>query len=80
VSTGASREIRGAQAVVNQVAGRAQAARPALVNGAVGIVVAPCGRLLFALALTVNDGKIAEIDLVSDPARLRQLDLAILGD
>lgn len=79
VSAGAIREVRGAEAVAKQ-AGRAQAARPALVNGAVGVVVAPRGRLLFVLALTVTDGKIAEIDLVSDPTRLRQLDLTVLND
>jgi RNA polymerase sigma-70 factor (ECF subfamily) len=56
---------------------RAAFARPALVAGAVGIVVAPQGRLLVALALTVEDGRIAEIDVVADPARLRGLDVAV---
>lgn len=79
VSAGAIREIRGAQAIAKQVAASgAQAARPALVNGAVGIVVAPRGELLFALAVTIKKGKIAEFDLISDPMRLRQLDLAVL--
>jgi RNA polymerase sigma factor (sigma-70 family) len=80
MSAGALSEIRGAQAVAKQVAGRAHAARPALVNGSLGIVVAPRGELLFVLALAFTDGKIAQFDLISDPSRLRQLDLAILSD
>jgi hypothetical protein len=49
-------------------------------NGAVGVVVAPRGRLLLVLDLTITDGKIVAIDVVADPTRLRQLDLAVLSD
>ncbi len=80
VPMAASRVIRGSQAVAKQFSGRAQGARPVLVNGTVGVVVAPRGRLLFVLVLTVTNGKIAEIDMVADPKRLRRLDLAVLGD
>jgi len=80
VPAGASREVRGAQAVARQFSGRAQGARPALVNGSVGIVVAQHGRLFLVLNLTITRGKIVEINVVADPARLRQLDLAVLGD
>ena len=80
VASGGSREVRGAPAVAKQFAGRAQSARPALVNGAVGVVVAPHGRLLLVLGLTITRGKIVAIDAVADPAHLRQLDLAVLGD
>ncbi len=80
VRLGASREVTGALAVAKQFAGRAQAARPLLVNGAVGVVVAPRGRLLLVLDLTITRGKIAEINVISDPARLQKLDLAVLGD
>jgi len=80
VPAGASREVRGALAVARQFSGRAQGARPALVNGAVGVVVARHGRLFLVLNLTVTRGKIVEINVVSDPARLRQLDLAVLDD
>jgi RNA polymerase sigma-70 factor (ECF subfamily) len=62
--------------VAKQFSGRARLARPALVNGTVGIVVAPRGRLKMVLSLTFTRGKIAEIDVIADPARLRQLDLA----
>src|SRR5215210_2301497 len=57
-----SREVRGGPAVARRaVKGRARAARPALVNGAVGVVVAPRGRLLMVLAFTISGGKIVEI-------------------
>src|SRR6266571_2414845 len=80
VPAGASREVRGAPAVARQFSGRAQGARPALVNGAVGVVVARHGRLFLVLNLTVTRGKIVEINVVADPERLRQLDLAVLDD
>jgi RNA polymerase sigma factor (sigma-70 family) len=78
---GAPTEIRGAMTVAARaVQGGARAARPALVNGAVGVVVAPRGRLLMVLQFTIVDGKIAEIDAVADPERLGQLDLAVIND
>jgi RNA polymerase sigma factor (sigma-70 family) len=81
VHAGLTREVRGAPAMAKRaVKGRARAARPALVNGAVGVVVAPRGRLLMVLGFTIRHGRIVEIDILADPARLRQLDLALLGD
>ena len=76
---GRPREIRGAAAVVpGAMRGRARAAQAALVNGAVGVVVAPRGRLMMVLDFTIRDGKIIAIDAIADPAHLRQLDLAVL--
>jgi RNA polymerase sigma-70 factor (ECF subfamily) len=78
---GAPTEIRGAEAIAERAAKRgARAARPALVNGAVGVIVAPRGRLLMVLRFTIKDGKIVEMEAVADPERLRRLDLAILND
>jgi hypothetical protein len=77
-----SREIRGARAVAGQAlafSARSRFSRAALVDGAVGVVVAPRGQLLVVLGLTFARGKIAEIDVVTDPARLRRIDLAVLG-
>jgi RNA polymerase sigma factor (sigma-70 family) len=75
----APREVRGAPAVARRaLVGRARAARPALVDGAVGVVVTPRGRLLMVLDFKIRDGKIVEIDAVADPERLNQLDLALL--
>jgi RNA polymerase sigma factor (sigma-70 family) len=74
-------EIRGAATVAEQaVRGRARAAQPVLVNGAVGVIVAPRGRLLMVLDFTIEDGKIVAIDAIADPERVRQLDLAMLTD
>jgi hypothetical protein len=81
-SSGAS-TASGAPAVAKQAlafSGRARFAQIALVNGAVGIVVAPRGRLLLVLGFTITRGKIVEIDVVADPERIRQLDLAVLND
>lgn len=76
----AIREVRDARIVAKQVAvARGRAAQPALVNGSVGIVVAPRGKLSFVILFTIKEDKIAIIELVSDPVRLRQLDLAVLG-
>ncbi len=80
VPAGASMEVRGAPAVAKQFSGRAQSTQPALVNGAAGAVAASGGQLFAVLGFTVRRGKIIEIDVVADPARLRQLDLAVLGD
>ncbi len=80
VPAGASPEVRGAASVARQFSGGAQGARPALVNGAVGLVVARQGRLFLVLNLTVTHGKIVEINVVADPARLRQLRLSVLDD
>ncbi len=77
---GVSREVRGAPAVARQFSGRAQGFRTALVNGAVALIVAPRGHLFLVLNLTIRNGKIAEIEAVADPTRLRQFDLAVLDD
>jgi len=80
---GAAREVRGARAVAERgvaFSRLAPFARPALVNGAPGLVVARHGRLLGVAGFTVTHGKIVEIDLLMDPARLRELDLTALGE
>jgi RNA polymerase sigma factor (sigma-70 family) len=83
VRPGASVVLRGAAAVAEQALTFARLSpfvRPALVNGAAGVVVAPGGRPFSVMGFTVTGGKIVEIDAVSDPERLRQLDLAVLDD
>jgi RNA polymerase sigma factor (sigma-70 family) len=72
-------EIRGAQAVAQAFKGRARSAQSALVNGAVGVVVAPRGELLLVLNVTVVNDKITAIDAIADPERLAGFDLAVLG-
>jgi ketosteroid isomerase-like protein len=78
---GASRTVRGARAVAEGAltfARLALSAQPALVNGAAGIVaVDPRGQVFSVVGLTVVAGKIVEIDILSDPARLRRLDVSL---
>ncbi|MER8156652.1 sigma-70 family RNA polymerase sigma factor [Streptomyces sp. NPDC094472] len=74
---------RGARAVAEETAGlapRSRLAEPALVNGAVGIVVAPRGRLLLALTLTVEDERITAYEVIADPGRLSRLELGLLDE
>jgi hypothetical protein len=66
--------------VAGTFSGRARFAQPALVNGAVGAVWAPGGRPRVAFGFTITRGKILAIDLVADPAVLREFDLAVLND
>jgi RNA polymerase sigma factor (sigma-70 family) len=75
--------VRGAPAVARQALTFARPAlfvRPALVNGAAGVVVASGGRPFSVMGFTVRGGKIVEIDVLADPARLRQLEVALLDD
>jgi RNA polymerase sigma-70 factor (ECF subfamily) len=53
-------------------------ARLALVNGLAGVIVAPRGRLVLALEFTVRNSRIVEIDVIADPARLRQLTVGVI--
>ena len=78
VAQGASGDVRGAAAVAATFAGRARAARRALVNGAAGLVWAPGGRPRVVFSFTIVRGKILAIDMLADPARLGQLDIAFL--
>ncbi len=72
-------EILGAAAVAKAYAGRAQQARAALVDGQVGVLVAPHGHLLLVLNVRVEGGRIVAIDAVADLDRLRHLELAALS-
>ena len=80
VRVGAAREVRGAAAVAGTFSGRARAAQPALVNGAAGLVWAPGGRPRVVFGFTISRGKIVEIEMVADPARLQRLALAVVDE
>ena len=74
-------EVRGAEFWARQAitsARSAKTARLALVNGEIGIVVAPRGKLFRVLRFTFANGKISQMDVIGDPARLAKLDLAVL--
>ncbi|MFD8992096.1 sigma-70 family RNA polymerase sigma factor [Streptomyces goshikiensis] len=54
-------------------------ARPALVNGALGVVtIPPGGRAVAVQGFTIAGGRIVAIDIVADPARLEGLDVTVL--
>ena len=78
-----SREVRGAAAVIGQAMFYSQLGlvmKPALINGAAGVVTTRDGRPFSVGAFTVRGGRIVEMDWLADPARLRELDLTILDD
>jgi RNA polymerase sigma factor (sigma-70 family) len=80
---GATHVVHGAEAVGRRAMTFARLSpfvRPALVNGAAGVVVAPRGRPFSVMAFTVRDGKIVAIDGLADPDRLKDLDLTVLDD
>ena len=79
--SGAPSEIRGAAIWAKGAVAyghMARAVRPALVNGAIGLVMAPRGRLSRALTFTIANGRITEIEVIGDPARLGELEVAIV--
>jgi RNA polymerase sigma factor (sigma-70 family) len=57
----------------------AMAARPVLVNGAAAVVAVVDGEVYSLAAFTVVEGRIVEINIITDQERLRALDLAALG-
>ncbi len=78
----AMREIRGAenwaQGAITAARG-ARAAHPALIDGTLGLVIAPQGRLFRVLRFTLADEKIVAIEVIGNPDRLRQLQFAVLA-
>ncbi|MBD0746365.1 sigma-70 family RNA polymerase sigma factor [Streptomyces sp. CBMA152] len=60
--------------------GRAQFTGVALVDGQVGLAMAPYGRLVIVLCFTIVDGGITEIDVIADPDRIAGIEIAALDD
>jgi RNA polymerase sigma factor (sigma-70 family) len=80
-AAGTPTTIRGAQAVAANArafSANARFAEPALVDGAVGIVVAPKGKLALVLRFAIVGDKISEITIDAEPTRLRGFSLAVL--
>jgi RNA polymerase sigma-70 factor, ECF subfamily len=78
---GRTQELRGAEAVASQARTYSQldlVIHPVLINGAAGVVTTLHGRPFSVGAMTVRDGKIVELDFLTDPERLARLDLAVL--
>jgi RNA polymerase sigma factor (sigma-70 family) len=79
---GVPTDIRGAEAWAKQAiraARGARLARPAMVEGSVGLVVAPRGRLFRVLRFTFANGRITAMEVIGDPERLRAIEVGVLG-
>lgn len=77
VAPAARRVLTGAHTVAKLVLGIRRSRRvvpvPAVVNGTLGFVVEQDGEPVAVMAFDVADGKIREIDVVANPAKLRRV-------
>jgi RNA polymerase sigma-70 factor (ECF subfamily) len=76
-----ARELRGASTWATQLVALSRGLRfvqPALINGSVGLILAPGGKLSRVLTFTFTNAKITRLEVIGDPARLRELDIAML--
>ena len=76
-----AREVRGASTWAKQFIALSRGLRfvqPALINGSVGLILAPRGKLSRALTFTFTNAKVTRVEVIGDPARLRELDIAVL--
>ncbi len=82
-AAGGRAEIRGAR---NWARGAiafsrmAHSVAPVLIDGRVGLLLAPGGRLARALTFTITNGRIVAAEIIADPKRLQQLELSLLAD
>jgi len=78
---GTARELRGASTWAKQLIALSRGLRfvqPALIDGSVGLILAPLGKLSKAMIFTFMNAKVTRLDVIGDPARLRELDIAML--
>jgi RNA polymerase sigma factor (sigma-70 family) len=76
---GASSEARGSAVVADFFSGRAHGILPAIIDGAVGAVVAPGGHPHIAISFAIAGGRIIGIDAVAGTEQLVELDIEILN-
>jgi RNA polymerase sigma-70 factor (ECF subfamily) len=75
--------IRGAEAWAKktvETAHGARLARLAMVEGSIGLIVAPRGRLFRVLRFTFAGGRIAGLEVIGDPERLKSIDIGALAE
>ncbi len=80
---GKAREVRGASTWAPHMLALSRGldprfAQPALIDGSVGLIFAPHGKLARALTFTIANAKVTRVEAIGDPARLRELDIALL--
>ncbi len=77
IAPGTRPPIHGAREVAEEALSRgsqfAELARPAIVNGAAGLLIGPSGNVLGVIGFTIVRGLIAQIDIVADPVKLERL-------
>jgi RNA polymerase sigma-70 factor (ECF subfamily) len=78
-----TRELRGASTWATQMIALSRGVelrfvQPALINGSAGVILAPRGKLSRALMFTFRNDKVTQLDVIGDPVRLRELDIAVL--
>ena len=71
-------EVRGADAVATAFNGRAVDARPALIDGSMGFVWVPGGRLRSVFVVTVRGDRIVELDLFSEPVDVAEFQVELV--
>ena len=78
---GMAREVKGAAIWVRQMLALSRglgSVEAVLIDGSVGLILAPRGKLLRALTFTISDARITRVEAIGDPARLRELDITVL--
>jgi RNA polymerase sigma factor (sigma-70 family) len=78
---GTAREVRGASTWAKQFIALSRGLRfvqPALIDGSVGLIFAPRGKLSRALTFAFTNAKVTRVEVIGDPTRLRELDIAVL--
>lgn len=79
--SGMERELTGPSMWAKQFIAMSRGLRfvqPALINGSVGLIFAPAGKLSRALTFAFKNAKVARAEVIGDPARLRELEIAML--
>jgi len=79
---GQPREVKGASIWVRQMVALSRGLRfgvqTALIDGSIGLIFAPRGKLVRALMFTFENAKVTRVEAIGDPAHLRKLDIAVL--
>jgi RNA polymerase sigma-70 factor (ECF subfamily) len=78
---GMAREVRGASMWAKQFIALSRGLRlvqPALIDGSVGLILAAGGKLSRALTFTFTNAKVTRVEVIGDPVRLRDLEIAVL--
>ena len=75
---GSLAEIRGATAVAEFFKGRAQAAKPALVDGSLALAVIFGGQLRIVVRLTISGERISGLEAIADAEQIGELDVTLL--